>query len=351
MTRWPAARRTTIRPRTPCSCTRSPARRRTSTTRSPVSSSRSRPPRPPSPSARRPPSPAIRTSRWASIIEQLALAYDRGYALLSDAQRAALGQLRGAGPLQRLEPDPGLVGRHAAHVERLVHRRSRATTTTTASCARRCCGRWPARTPPGSTSCRRRSSGPLAAYYAQLPGGGSREGTGYGTALRNLFEDYLYWRASTGEDLAALSTHAGDTIDYWVHATVPTRDRFAPIGDQSRSSIPEPVRLPREPRAHRGRPGRNHGPGAARHLVAAEQLGRRRDPQLQPHGRPACPIPPRPWPRPTSPTMPPPPAISSRGRAGTPTPPGWPSWPAPTISRTPTTTRARSRSSRTIGWP
>src|SRR5439155_12306741 len=30
-----------------------------------------------------------------------------------------------------------------------------------------------------------------------------------------------------------------DTIDYWVHATVPTLDRFAPIGDQSRSSVPE----------------------------------------------------------------------------------------------------------------
>ena len=33
--------------------------------------------------------------------------------------------------------------------------------------------------------------------------------------------------------------HTRETIDYWVHATVPTRDRFAPIGDQSRSSIPE----------------------------------------------------------------------------------------------------------------
>ena len=81
--------------------------------------------------------------------------------------------------------------------------------------------------------------GPLVDYYAQLPGGGSREGTGYGTAQKNLFENYLYWRASTGEDLAGLSAHARDTIDYWVHATVPTRDRFAPIGDQSRSSMPE----------------------------------------------------------------------------------------------------------------
>jgi hypothetical protein len=80
---------------------------------------------------------------------------------------------------------------------------------------------------------------PLADYFAQLPGGGSREGTGYGTAQKNLFEDYIMWKASTGEDLSRLSTHAKDTIDYWVHATVPTLDRFAPIGDQSRVSEPE----------------------------------------------------------------------------------------------------------------
>jgi hypothetical protein len=81
--------------------------------------------------------------------------------------------------------------------------------------------------------------GPLVDYFAALPGGGSREGTGYGTALKNLFENYLYWKASTGEDLAGLTAHTRETIDYWVHATVPTRDRFAPIGDQSRVSIPD----------------------------------------------------------------------------------------------------------------
>jgi hypothetical protein len=77
------------------------------------------------------------------------------------------------------------------------------------------------------------------AYYYQLPGGGSREGTGYGTAQRNLFENHRFWEASTGENLALLSSHATDTIDYWVHATVPTRDKFAPIGDQSRVSHPD----------------------------------------------------------------------------------------------------------------
>lgn len=81
--------------------------------------------------------------------------------------------------------------------------------------------------------------GPLVDYYAQLPGGGSREGTGYGTAQKNLFENYLYWVNSTGENLAGLTAHARETIDYWLHATVPTRNKFAPIGDQSRSSQPD----------------------------------------------------------------------------------------------------------------
>ena len=79
----------------------------------------------------------------------------------------------------------------------------------------------------------------LQAYYAAIPGGGSQEGTGYGTAQMRLFDIYGLWRKSAGVDLSLASTHARNTIDYWVHATVPTRDRFAPIGDQSRNSVPE----------------------------------------------------------------------------------------------------------------
>ncbi len=79
----------------------------------------------------------------------------------------------------------------------------------------------------------------LVDYFAAVPGGGSREGTGYGTAQKNLFENYVYWKAATGEDLANVTAHTRETIDYWINATVPTLDRFAPIGDQSRSSIPE----------------------------------------------------------------------------------------------------------------
>ena len=80
---------------------------------------------------------------------------------------------------------------------------------------------------------------PLKAYYAELPGGGSLEGTGYGAAHMRLFALYRLWKDSTGEDLANASTHLSDSIRFWVHATMPTLDRFAPIGDQSRVSQPE----------------------------------------------------------------------------------------------------------------
>jgi hypothetical protein len=79
----------------------------------------------------------------------------------------------------------------------------------------------------------------LQAYFARLPGGGSSEGTGYGTAQMRLFSLYHLWRDATGVDLANTNTHATDSIYYWINATVPTMDRFAPIGDQSRNSIPE----------------------------------------------------------------------------------------------------------------
>lgn len=79
----------------------------------------------------------------------------------------------------------------------------------------------------------------LREYYAKLPGGGSLEGTGYGAAHMRLFALYRLWRDATGEDLANASPHATDSIAYWVNATVPSLDRFAPIGDQSRSSVPE----------------------------------------------------------------------------------------------------------------
>ncbi len=79
----------------------------------------------------------------------------------------------------------------------------------------------------------------LEAYYRNMPTGGSLEGTGYGTAQMRLFELYRIWRDATGIDLANANPHATSTIQWWVHGTVPTRTHFAPIGDQSRNSVPE----------------------------------------------------------------------------------------------------------------
>src|SRR3546814_11246500 len=42
----------------------------------------------------------------------------------------------------------------------------------------------------------------LQAYFAKLPGGGSLEGTGYGTSHMRLFSLYQTWRDATGVDLA-----------------------------------------------------------------------------------------------------------------------------------------------------
>jgi len=78
----------------------------------------------------------------------------------------------------------------------------------------------------------------VVAFFQQLPGGGSREGTGYGLALMRLFELYRLWKESTGADLGAASSHLADTIDYWIHATPPSFDRYAPIGDLARESYP-----------------------------------------------------------------------------------------------------------------
>jgi hypothetical protein len=78
----------------------------------------------------------------------------------------------------------------------------------------------------------------LVDYYPRLDGGGSREGTGYGTAQRRLWENARTWRTNTGEDLVPVRSHAAQSIDYWIHATVPTLDHYAPVGDLSRESMP-----------------------------------------------------------------------------------------------------------------
>ncbi len=77
----------------------------------------------------------------------------------------------------------------------------------------------------------------LTSYFADIDGG-SQEGTGYGLSHKRLFYLYRVWRDSTGVDLANANPHLTDTIEWWIHATVPTLDRTAAIGDQARVSEP-----------------------------------------------------------------------------------------------------------------
>lgn len=73
-------------------------------------------------------------------------------------------------------------------------------------------------------------------FNSDLVGGGSREGTGYGISMMRLFHLYNLWESSTGENLSALSPHTKASLFYLIHATVPTLDRLAPIGDHARDS-------------------------------------------------------------------------------------------------------------------
>jgi hypothetical protein len=74
------------------------------------------------------------------------------------------------------------------------------------------------------------------AFNRDLGGGGSREGTGYGTAMRNLYQLFDWWERSTGERLADRSPHTLASMAHLMHSTVPTLDRLAPTGDHARES-------------------------------------------------------------------------------------------------------------------
>jgi hypothetical protein len=73
-------------------------------------------------------------------------------------------------------------------------------------------------------------------FDLELVGGGSREGTGYGVAMRNLWELYDLWEGSTGERIADLTPHTRASLVELLHTVLPTRDRIAPIGDHTRDA-------------------------------------------------------------------------------------------------------------------
>lgn len=73
-------------------------------------------------------------------------------------------------------------------------------------------------------------------FAADLAGGGSREGTGYGVAMARLFRLYDFWETSTGESIKDLTGHTRASLLHILHTTVPTLDRIAPVGDHARDS-------------------------------------------------------------------------------------------------------------------
>lgn len=171
------------------------------------------------------------------FLEQVALSYDYGYARLTPAQRAAWETYANQTLYNVWSPDSarwGSVSRPWSGWSindpgnNYYYSFMKATSL------------WALATRNTSwiTFLQQQKFTQLVPFFSQLTGGGSREGTGYGTAMGSLFENYRYWKGATGEDLAALSRHANDTIDYWIHATVPTLDYYAAIGDQSRTSMP-----------------------------------------------------------------------------------------------------------------
>lgn len=65
-------------------------------------------------------------------------------------------------------------------------------------------------------------------FLRDLPGGGSREGTGYGVAMKELFQLYDWWERSTGERIATLTPHAQASEAWLLHRIVTTREIPAP---------------------------------------------------------------------------------------------------------------------------
>jgi len=76
----------------------------------------------------------------------------------------------------------------------------------------------------------------IPTFNRDLQGGGSREGTGYGTAMKDLWQLYDWWERSTGERIGNRTPHTLASIPHLMHNIVPTLDRLAPTGDQSRDS-------------------------------------------------------------------------------------------------------------------
>ncbi len=97
--------------------------------------------------------------------------------------------------------------------------------------------------------------------YAKLVGGGSLEGTGYGTAYWQLFQDIWVMKQALGIDLTE-DCRVAEHIEYFVQATTPDYKSVTPIGDTPPAVIKDTTRAiiiwgcmlcPNSPQAAKGR--------------------------------------------------------------------------------------------------
>lgn len=73
-------------------------------------------------------------------------------------------------------------------------------------------------------------------YRSELIGGGSREGTGYGVAMKRLWRIFDWWERSTSQRIADKTPNTLLSLAHMMHSIVPTLDRVAPTGDHARDS-------------------------------------------------------------------------------------------------------------------
>ena len=177
------------------------------------------------------------------MIADVALTYDWCFDTVTSSQKQRWLAYANQAVWNVWHPSQAKWGSTAASRGRAGRPTIRATTTTTRSCGRRCCSASPrrARIPtatPGSTEFRQTKvlDQLVPTFDTDLVGGGSREGTGYGTAMMNLWGLYDFWKSTTGEGIGGKTPHTCASMRAMIHQIVPTLDRFAPTGDQSRDS-------------------------------------------------------------------------------------------------------------------
>ena len=177
------------------------------------------------------------------LVGDVMMVYDWCFDAVSASQRARWLAYADRAVWNVWHPDDADLGRQAGRRGAAGRSTTRATTTTTRSCGPRCCSALGAEGELASAAgwkayfrTDKIQNQLVPTFDADLVGGGSREGTGYGTAMMRLWEIYDIWEESTGENIALLTGHSRASLVQFLHTIVPTLDAVALNGDHSRDS-------------------------------------------------------------------------------------------------------------------